>query len=84
MIWNSNTHLDETVCNFAKTRGFPPRAGSGPKTSGSEHKQTICVVGVLILATKLCKADGHFTAQEEIEILKIIPHEPQQKNSLMI
>ena len=48
-----------------------------------ESQQTICIIGVLILATKLCKADGHFTAQEEIEILKIIPHEPQQKNSLI-
>ena len=35
------------------------------------------------LATKLCKADGHFTPQDEIDILKIIPHEPQQKNSLI-
>ena len=48
-----------------------------------ESQQTICIIGVLILSTKLCKADGHFTAQEEIEILKIIPHEPQQKNSLI-
>ena len=48
-----------------------------------ETQQTICIIGVLILSTKLCKADGHFTAQEEIEILKIIPHEPQQKNSLI-
>ena len=48
-----------------------------------ESQQTICIIGVLILATKLCKADGHFSAQEEIEILKIIPHEPQQKNSLI-
>ena len=48
-----------------------------------ESQQTICIIGVLILATKLCKADGHFTPQEEIDILKIIPHEPQQKNSLI-
>ena len=48
-----------------------------------ESQQTICVIGVLILSTKLCKADGHFSSQEEIEILKIIPHEPQQKNSLV-
>ena len=44
-----------------------------------ESQQTICIIGVLILTTKLCKADGHFTTEEEIEILKIIPHEPQQK-----
>ena len=49
----------------------------------NESQQTICVIGVLILATKLCKADGHFSTQEEMEILKIIPHEPQQKNSLI-
>jgi len=48
-----------------------------------ESQQTICIIGVLILTTKLCKADGHFTTEEEIEILKIIPHEPQQKNSLI-
>ena len=45
-----------------------------------ESKQTICIMGVLILSVKLCKADGHFSAQEETEILKIIPHEAQQKN----
>ena len=49
----------------------------------NESQQTICIIGVLILSTKLCKSDGHFSAQEEIEILKIIPHEPQQKNSLI-
>ena len=44
-----------------------------------ENKQTICIIGVLALSVKLCKADGHFSSQEEDEILKIIPHEPQQK-----
>ena len=29
-----------------------------------ESKQTICIIGVLILSVKLCKADGHFSAQE--------------------
>lgn len=47
-----------------------------------ETKQTICIIGVLTLSVKLCKADGHFTEQEESEILKIIPHESQQKNAL--
>ena len=47
-----------------------------------ESKQTICIIGVLILSVKLCKADGHFSAREETEILKIIPHEAQQKNIL--
>ena len=48
-----------------------------------ESKQTICIIGVLILAAKLCKADGHFTEIEEEEILKIIPHEKEQKNILI-
>mgnify|MGYP006120953531 FL=1 len=48
-----------------------------------ESQQTICVVGVLILAAKLCKNDGHFNTQEEEEILKIIPHNPQQKRILL-
>jgi len=48
-----------------------------------ESKQTICIIGVLILAAKLCKADGHFSIHEEEEILKIIPHEPQQKRILL-
>ncbi len=48
-----------------------------------ESKQTICVIGVLVLSAKLCKADGHFSIHEEEEILKIIPHEPQQKKILL-
>ena len=48
-----------------------------------ESKQTICIIGVLILAAKLCKADGHFSKIEEDEILKIIPHEKEQKNILI-
>ena len=48
-----------------------------------ESKQTICIIGVLILSAKLCKADGHFNIYEEEEILKVIPHEPHQKRILM-
>ena len=48
-----------------------------------ETKQTICIIGVLILSAKLCKADGHFSEREEEEILKIVPHEPQQKKLLI-
>ena len=33
-----------------------------------ESQQTICIVGVLILADKLCKNDGHFNIHEEEEI----------------
>ena len=47
-----------------------------------ETKQTICIIGVLTLSAKLCKADGHFSEREEEEILKIIPHEVQQKKIL--
>ena len=48
-----------------------------------ETKQTICIIGVLTLATKLCKADGHFSEIEEEAILKIIPHDPTQKRILV-
>ena len=48
-----------------------------------ESKQTICIIGVLTLATKLCKADSHFSEIEEEAILKIIPHEPSQKRLLI-
>ncbi len=29
-----------------------------------DSKQTICIIGVLTLATKLCLADGHFSIEE--------------------
>ena len=48
-----------------------------------ESQQTICIIGVLILAAKLCKNDGHFNVHEEEEILKIIPHNPRQKKILL-
>ena len=48
-----------------------------------ESKETICVIGVLILSAKLCRADGHFSEKEEKEILKIIPHETHQKKVLI-
>ena len=48
-----------------------------------ESKQTICIIGVLTLATKLCKADGHFSEIEKEAILKIIPHDPTQKRILV-
>ena len=48
-----------------------------------ESQQTICIVGVLILAAKLCKNDGHFNIHEEEEILKIVPHNPRQKKILL-
>ena len=48
-----------------------------------ESKQTICIIGVLILSAKLCKADGHFNIYEEEAILKVVPHEPYQKRILL-
>ena len=48
-----------------------------------ESKQTICIIGFLILSAKLCKADGHFSEREEEEILKILPHEAHQKRLLI-
>ena len=49
----------------------------------SESKQTLVVIGFLILAAKLCKADGHFNVIEEEEILKIVPHDKNQKKKLI-
>jgi tellurite resistance protein len=46
-------------------------------------KQTIVIVGVLILSAKLCKADGEFTEIEKEEILKIVPHEKFQHTMLL-
>jgi len=46
-------------------------------------KQTIVIIGVLILSAKLCKADGNFSLVEEEEILKIVPHEKHQHKTLL-
>lgn len=46
-------------------------------------KQTIVIIGVLILSAKLCKADGEFTEIEKEEILKIVPHEKIQHSTLL-
>lgn len=49
----------------------------------NESKQTICIIGFLILSAKLCKADGHFNVKEEEEILKIVPHEKHQRKAII-
>ena len=49
----------------------------------NESKQTICIIGFLILSEKLCKADGHFNVKEEEEILKIVPHEKHQRKAII-
>ncbi len=38
-----------------------------------ESDQTICIVGTIILSTKLCMADGNFSSYEKDEILKTFP-----------
>jgi len=48
-----------------------------------DSKQTICIIGVLTLSAKLCQADGHFSIEEEEEILNIIPHEKSQRRILL-
>jgi len=48
-----------------------------------ESKQTLVVIGFLVLSAKLCKADGHFNEIEEEEILKIVPHDNNQKKKLI-
>ena len=48
-----------------------------------ESKQTITIIGVLVLAAKLCKADGHFSILEEEEILKVMHHEPKHRKTLL-
>jgi uncharacterized tellurite resistance protein B-like protein len=45
----------------------------------AESYQTLCIIGILVLSAKLCKADGHFSKHEKDEILKILPHEKNQK-----
>ena len=49
-----------------------------------ESKQTLVVIGFLVLSAKLCKADGHFNEIEQEEILKIVPHDKNQKKTLML
>lgn len=38
-----------------------------------ESDQTICMVGIIVISVKLCLADGHFSALEKDEILKVLP-----------
>ena len=39
----------------------------------SESDRTICIVGTIILSTKLCMVDGNFSSYEKDEILKTFP-----------
>lgn len=49
----------------------------------NESDQSICIIGILILSAKICIADGHFSEYEKKEILKILPHEQNQKEILL-
>lgn len=49
----------------------------------NETDQTICIIGILILSAKICVADGQFSDYEKDEILKILPHEPNQKKIIL-
>lgn len=44
--------------------------------------QTINMIGIIILSSKMAMADGDFSPIEKEEILKIIPHNPEQKSLL--
>lgn len=48
-----------------------------------ESKQTIVILGVIILSVKLCKSDGVFTEIERQEILDIIPHDLEERHLLL-
>ena len=72
-----------SVHSFKNMISFGSEGNSMWEKYRHESKQTICIIGVLILSTKLCKADGHFNITEEEAILKIIPHEPSQKRVLI-
>ena len=80
MITNKNHYLkkNKNMINFMKME-----TSEIWDKYRKESQQTICIIGVLILAAKLCKNDGHFNIHEEEEILKIIPHNPRQKKILL-
>jgi hypothetical protein len=44
--------------------------------------QSICIIGILILGTKLCQADGDFYTVEREELLKIFPHDEKEKEKM--
>ena len=72
-----------SIHSFKNVISFGPKGNCMWDRYRHESKQTICIIGVLILSAKLCRADGHFSEREEEAILKIVPHETQQKRSLI-
>ena len=72
-----------SVHSFQNMIRFAPEGNCMWDKYRHESKQTICIIGVLILAAKLCRADDHFSEREEEMILKIVPHESHQKKVLI-
>ena len=72
-----------SIHSFQNMISFAPKGNCMWDKYRHESKQTICIIGVLILSAKLCRADGHFSEKEEEEILKIVPHETHQKRILI-
>lgn len=44
--------------------------------------QSICIIGILILGTKLCQADGHFSNVEREELMNVFPHDDKDKEKM--
>jgi len=72
-----------SIHSFQNVIRFAPEGNCMWDKYRHESKQTICIIGVLILAAKLCRADDHFSEREEEMILKIVPHESHQKKVLI-
>ena len=45
-------------------------------------RQSICIIGILILGTKLCQSDGDFTQSEREELLNVFPHDAKEREKM--
>jgi len=49
-----------------------------------QSDRTICIVGTIILSTKICIVDGKFSLYEKDEILKTFPtNDPKKKETIL-
>ena len=49
-----------------------------------QSDRTICIVGTIILSTKICMVDGKFSLYEKDEILKTFPtNDPKKKETIL-
>lgn len=48
-----------------------------------QSDQTICIVGTIILSTKICMVDGKFSLYEKDEILKTFPTKDPKKKEVI-